>query len=481
MNTMVGSNYTRRRFLRTATGAAGLPFLSSLVRSALAAGPFADYRALVCVFLYGGNDTHNVVIPTATAEWSAYTAKRGILALSSASLLGLSPLNAGGRTFATHPSLPKVAQLFNVDHKLAIVGNVGVLLQPTTLAQYNAKSVPLPPQLFSHSDMQSHWQSGEPALPFATGWGGRMADLLYGVNNASALPLSVSISGSNQFMVAAQPPAAPYQVSPNGPIRIRAWRDWDTSNANPQKVYNDRIVAGRFNRLEDEYADIVARSIDTELAVTAALAAVGTFRADFPGTGVDGQTNPTITNHLADQLRMVARLIAARATFGVRRQIFFVSLGGFDTHGDQLSLQPKLLSMLDDALDAFYRKTVALGVGPNVTTFTASDFGRTYTCNGSGSDHGWGGHHLVVGGSVIGGRLYGTIPTAGLSGGALTLVDPSSGASVDVGQGRLLPTVATDVYAATLAQWMGVVQPSELASVLPHIGNFGYASLGFLG
>jgi uncharacterized protein (DUF1501 family) len=395
-------------------------------------------------------------------------------------VLGLSPLNAGGRTFATHSSLPKVAQLFNVDRKLAIVGNVGVLLQPTTMAQYNAKSVPLPPQLFSHSDMQSHWQSGEPALPFATGWGGRMADLLYTSNGASALPLCVSVSGSNQFMVAGQPLAAPYQVSPNGPIKIRAWRDWDVNYANPQKLYKDRIIAARFNRLEDEYSDIVARSIDTEVAVTAALATIGSFRGDFPGTGVDGTSNPTIINPLADQMRMVARLIAARTTFGVKRQVFFVALGGFDTHGDELTLQPKLLGLLDDALDAFYRKTVALGVGPNVTTFTASDFGRTYTSNGGGSDHGWGGHHFVVGGSVSGGLLYGTVPAAGLSGGALTLVDPSNGANLDVGQGRLLPTVATDVYASTLAQWMGVTQSSELASVLPHIGNFSVNTLGFL-
>jgi uncharacterized protein (DUF1501 family) len=471
----------RRRFLKRAAGLAGLPFFGGAMRSALAAGPFADYRALVCVFLYGGADSHNIVIPTASSEWSAYAAKRGALAQQSASVVPLSPLNAGSRTFATHPALPKVAQLFNVDRKLALVGNVGVLLQPTTLAQYNAKSVPLPPQLFSHSDMQSHWQSGEPALPFSTGWGGRMADLLYASNGGSALPLCVSVSGSNQFMVAGQPDAAPYQVSPNGPIKIRAWRDWDTGGANPQKVFTDRIVAPRFNKLEDEYSEIVARSIDTEIAVTAALTPIPSFRADFPGTGTDAQTNPTITNPLSNQMRMVARLIAARATFGVKRQVFFVALGGFDTHGDQLVLEPKLLGLLDDALDALYRKTVALGVAANVTTFTASDFGRTYTFNGSGSDHGWGGHHIVVGGSVVGGRLYGTVPVAGLSGGNLTLVDPVGSASLDVGQGRLLPTVATDQYAATLAQWMGITQAGELASVLPHIGSFGTSNLGFLG
>lgn len=470
---------TRRRFLKRAAALAGMPLFSGAMGSALAAGPFSDYRALVCVFLYGGADSHNLVIPTATSEWSAYAAKRAGLAQPQASVIPLSPQNAGGRTFATHPALPKLAQLFNVDRKAAFVGNVGVLLQPTTLAQYNAKSVPLPPQLFSHSDMQSHWQSGEPALPFATGWGGRMADVLHATNGGSPLPLCVSVSGSNQFMAAAHPDAAPYQVGPNGPIKIRAWRDWDTG-ANPQKVYTDRIIAPRFNKLEEEYSEIVARAMDTEVAVTAALAPIGSFRADFPGTGADGQSNPTIANPLANQLRMVARLIAARATFGVKRQVFFVSLGGFDTHGDQLALEPKLLGLVDGALDAFYRKTVALGVASNVTTFTASDFGRTYTFNGSGSDHGWGGHHIVVGGSVAGGRLYGTFPVAGLAGSNLTLTDPVGGTSLDVGQGRLLPTVATDVYAATLAQWMGVTQPGELASVLPHIGSFGTSSLGFL-
>lgn len=470
---------TRRRFLKRSAGLASLPFLSALTRTAEAAGPFGDYRAAVCVFLYGGADSHNIVMPTASSEWNAYVAKRGGIAQPQASVIGLNPVNPGGRTFAMNRVMPKLAQIFNVDRKMAVVGNVGVLLQPTTLAQYKAKSVPLPPQLFSHSDMQSHWQSGEPALPFATGWGGRMADLLYASNAGSPLPVCVSVAGSNQFMVASQAPAAPYQVSPNGPIRIRAWRDWDTGNSNPQKVYNDRIVVPRFNKLEDEYGDIVARSIDTELAVTGALAPIPSFRADFPGTGTDA--TPTVTNPLADQLRMVARLIAARATFGVKRQVFFVSLGGFDTHGDQIVLEPKLLGMLDDALAAFYRKTVALSVGPNVTTFTASDFGRTYTFNGGGSDHGWGGHHLVVGGSVVGGTLYGTIPVAGLSGNNLTLIDPSNSADLDTGQGRLLPTVATDVYGATFAQWLGITQASELASVFPHLSGFGGNKLGFLG
>ncbi len=470
----------RRRFLRMTAGVAGMPLVAALARSAQAAGPFSDYRALVCVFLYGGSDSHNLVIPTAAGEWNAYTSKRGILAQSPGAVVGLSPLNPNGRTFAAHPSLPKLAQLFNVDRRLAIVGDVGPLLGPTTLAQYNAQSVPLPPQLFSHSDMQSHWQSGNPAVPFATGWGGRMADLLYTANGASALPLSVSINGSNQFMVAAQPGAAPYQVSPNGPIKISAWRDWDTGGANPQQLYADRLVALRTNLLEDEFADIAARSIDTEAAVTAALAPLGSYRTDFPGTGTDAQPSQ-VTNALANQLRMVARLIAARTTFGVKRQVFFVSLGGFDTHGDQATLQPALLQMIDDGLDAFYRKTVALGVASSVTTFTASDFGRTYTCNGSGSDHGWGGHHLVLGGAVSGGTLYGTIPVAGINAqSALTLVDPGTGQSVDVGQGRLLPTVASDVYAATFARWMGVTQASELASVLPNIGNFGTQNLGFL-
>jgi uncharacterized protein (DUF1501 family) len=469
----------RRRFIRLVAGTAGLPFLSSLARSALAAGPFSDYRALVCVFLYGGSDTHNVVIPTAPGEWSAYAGKRGILALPSASLVGLTPLNPGGRTFATHPSLPKIAQLFNVDRKLAIVGNVGVLTNPTTIQQYNAQSVPLPPQLFSHSDMQTHWQSGNPLAPFSTGWGGRLADSLYTSNAAGPIPPSISISGSNQLMVATVPAASAYQVSPDGPIQITAHRDWDINGANPQKVFLDRILALRSNLLEDEYADVVARSIDAQQTVSAALASVGSYRTDFPGTATDADTS-NVTNELSNQLRMVARMMTARSAFGARRQIFFVSLGGFDTHGDELALHPTLLSKLDDALDAFYRKTVALGVASNVTTFTASDFGRTYTCNGSGSDHGWGGHHLVLGGSVLGGTLYGTIPVAGLSSNALTLTDPVGGGSLDVGQGRLLPTVASDVYAATLARWMGVTQASELASVLPNIGNFSGQNLGFL-
>ncbi|MBS0319182.1 MAG: DUF1501 domain-containing protein [Proteobacteria bacterium] len=473
---------TRRTFLRSTGLVAALGAMPALARAAAAAasGPGAatDYKALVCIFLQGGNDGHNLVIPTGGSEWSAYATFRGAAAVAPDQLLPITPTNAGGRTYAFHPALANLQSMFNGDRSVAVVANTGVLMAPTSLAQYSGGTVPLPPNLFSHSDMQGHWQSGNPAAPFSTGWGGRIADRLTTLNGPATMPMSVSLAGTNPWMVASLAAAQPYQLGAAGPMPLRAYRDSMTGPQSPQALFESRIVVPRFNVLEDAYGDIVARSSDIAGVVGSALSAVGSLRADFPGTGSDG--SPGADNALADQLRLVACLIAARAQLGVRRQLFFVMLDGFDTHGSESTQQGTLLAQLDAGLGAFYRKTVELGVAQSVTAFTASEFGRTYTSNGSGSDHGWGNHHLVVGGAVRGATLYGSMPVAGIRSNALALVDPASGQSVDVGQGRLLPTTSTDTYLATLAAWFGV-GAGDIAAIFPNVGRFPTSNLGFLG
>jgi uncharacterized protein (DUF1501 family) len=485
------NHVARRRFLKLAAGLGASPLLGNFVNAAYAAGPFTDYRALVCIFLYGGNDSHNLIVPRG-AEYGAYSTARGNLALPDSSLVPVLPTNAGGRTFGFHPRLPKLAGLFNTQRKVAVMSNVGVLLAPTTLSQYRAKSVPLPPQLFSHSDMQNHNQTGQPADPVYTGWGGRMADMIAAANASSQLSISVSAAGSSVFMKGRDVVAynvSPFKADPKNTIvrTIRAWRDWDTSGANPQGVFGDQVVIPRGNMLEETWGDFAARAVQTGEFVRSNMYTgpdgSGNFSLNypvatvFPGTEA-GSSSP---NRLAAQLKSVALMIAARQALGVRRQVFFVSHGGFDNHGDQFDpnapvpilagLHANLLTQVDDAMRAFYDATIELGVASNVTSFTMSDFGRTLNSNGKGSDHGWGGHQLVMGGAVTGGALYGTFPTV------------ATGTTTDVGQGRLLPTTAIEEYGATFANWMGVSDAganSELDIVFPNLDRFSRRGMGFL-
>ena len=463
----------RRRLLkRAATLVAATPFVADLSRLALAAGPFSDYRALVCVFLYGGNDAHNTVVPT-DAAYANYQARRGNLALAPSGLIGVGSGGVAGRSFGFNGNLPRLAGLF-ASGRAAVVANVGALLRPTTKADY-AAGRSLPPQLFSHSDLQNHWQTARPADPVDTGWGGRLAELVAVANGESPLSVSISVAGSNVFMRADG--MAPYFLgtdpvsSTENNLLIRPYRYWDNWAASrpfPQRVFDDQVVLPRTNLLEDEWADTLARAQDTAAYLWDILRVAPPLATVFPGTAATD--NPK--SRLAQELLQVARVVSAFAknvgTLGVRRQVFFVSLGGFDNHGDQLTRHGPLLKEVDDALGAFYEATVELGVAANVTTFTCSDFGRTITSNGRGSDHGWGGHHFVVGGGVAGNRIYGQFP------------DLVKDGPTDVGQGRLLPTTAVDEYGATLARWFGV-GTAELPVVFPGIGNFASSNLGFLG
>ncbi|MEP7336264.1 MAG: DUF1501 domain-containing protein [Acidobacteriota bacterium] len=453
---------SRRHFLKDSLCTLGAAATSSLLNDlsrVAAATPTSwtqanDYKALVCVFLYGGNDGDNTVIPYSTADYNAYATARSTLAIPRAQLLPITPAHTDGRSWSLHPSLPELQTLF-AQKKLAVVANTGVLLAPTTRQQYLNESVPLPPQLFSHSDQQAHWQTSWSDQFARTGWGGRMADTINTINPASPISMSISLTGSNLFQVGNQ--IFPYMVSPQGAIDLWYYNEaW----GNPETIVTKAMVEASYSNLfEKSYGETFKRAIENSQRLGAALQKAPATTTVFPQN-----------IKLADQLKMVAKLISIRAEFGqspLRRQIFFCAADGFDTHGEQLTTQTQLLRQVSQSLDAFYKTTVELGVADRVTTFTASDFGRTYKANGKGSDHGWGNHQLVMGGAVKGGDVYGTIPVQRIGG-------PD-----DTRDGRWIPTIATDEYAATLALWLGV-GAGDLPDVLPNINRFNRINLGFL-
>ena len=444
---------TRRTFIRQAACAAlGTSGLVSTIWDLrkLSAATFSaatDYKALVCVFLHGGNDGNNVIIPHDSTGYASYAATRGALAIPQASLLPITFLDGDTRDFGFHPKLPELQSLFN-QGKLALVSNVGTLVGPITKSDYLSGGAAVPPQLFSHADQSVQWQSSAPDHVTNVGWGGLVADLLNSLNGNSSVSLTISVAGTNTFEVGNT--VIPFQVSPVGNFALTGFNG--SANANIRlQAFKDLLAQPHNNLLEQAYADRVTRSI----AVNEILAAVPASTTAFPNS------------ELGRQLKMVARFINARANLGMQRQIFFCAVQGYDTHSGQLTAQSSLLAELSQALSAFYSATVQMGVDQQVTTFTASDFGRTFTTNGVGSDHGWGSHQFVLGGAVVGGRLYGTFPTLAVNG-------PD-----DTGQGRWIPTTSVDEFSATMASWFGVAA-SDLPTVFPNIGRFANPNLGFL-
>jgi uncharacterized protein (DUF1501 family) len=445
---------TRRQFLRgcAAVGATSLFHTLFDLGSIAAAAGAGDYRALVCLFLYGGNDSNNVLVPASGSAYAAYAAGRGSLALPQAALLPIAPLTTDGRSWALHPSLPGLAQRFG-QRKMAILGNVGPLLAPLTRDQFLNGSVAAPPQLFSHSDQQVHWQTSIPDQPPRTGWGGRTADLVRSLNGNAQVSMSMSVAGTNTFQVGDF--VTQYQLSPDGSIGLDVY-DPAPDTADPVSLAIRKLLTlASGNLLVGAARDVTKRALDNNQLLQAALDAAPPLATLFPATD------------LGAQLQMIARLISVRGALGLSRQVFFCAADGYDTHGDQIVTQGALLTDLNDALLAFYDATVELGVASGVTTFTASDFSRTYPSNGGGSDHGWGGHQIILGGAVRGGDLYGRVPTLAEDG-------PD-----DSGQGRWIPTTSVDEYSATLAKWFGV-GAADLATVFPNLGRFDHPDLGFL-
>jgi uncharacterized protein (DUF1501 family) len=447
---------TRRRFV-LALGAGGLTYAFGRTSGtvwAQAAGTsgFSDYKALVCVFLFGGNDSWSMVVPRSTAEYNAYARSRQNLAIPQDQLLPVNALNGNGVSYGLHPSMTGIASLFE-SARCAVVANVGPLITPTTKAQYQAGSVPLPPQLFSHNDQQDQWHSLRGRTVSKSGWAGRIADVLAGQVAGQQLALNVSLSGNTLFQAGVS--ATPYVMGPTGATTFTGFGATGAGAAR-KAAFQNVVNASYGSVYERAYAGVQQRAVRYADLVNDALAAAPVLTTEFPAG-----------SPLATQLQTVARMIAVRERLGLSRQVFFVATGGFDTHDDQLEDQPGLLGNVSASLDAFYKATVELGVASNVTTFTQSDFGRTLTSNGDGSDHAWGGVQLVIGDAVRGRTLYGSYPTLEIGG------------PQDVGGGRFIPAVSSDQYAATLARWFGVAE-AQLPTVAPSIGNFAEKDLGFL-
>jgi uncharacterized protein (DUF1501 family) len=429
--------------------------------AALAPAPQSDYKALVCLFLAGGNDANNLIVPTDTTTYAAYAAGRGALALPQSSLLSIAPRTNDGRTWGLHPSMTELKALFD-QGKLAILANVGTLAYPLTQAQYNSGSVPRPSQLFSHDDQQVEWQSSIADKPFTTGWGGRLADLTNAFNANNRISMSISLNGQNSFQVGRN--VAQYSVSTNGAIALTGNGTGTSVNGIRTSALNDVLAAQNANLFETAFSGLTAGALSNSALLSTIVTGTSPFTSFFTG----------LTSSLAQQLHMIARLVNAQTQLGLKRQIFFARIGGFDLHDSQVSLgntatgaHANLLRDLSVSLNAFHNALSSIGAQNQVTTFTASDFGRTYNTNGDGSDHGWGSHHFVLGGAVNGGDIYGRMPTFAING-------PD-----DTGRGRWIPTTSVDEYSATLATWFGV-SATDLPTVLPNIGRFANPNLGFL-
>ena len=464
--------HSRRAFLRRsgqlALSGTALPFALNLAAIGEAAAfEASDYKALVCVFFYGGNDYANTVVTYDDSSYNAYSTIRGGKAgqtaggialaksdLAATLLVPTAPL-ADGRQYALHPSMTGLASLFN-SGQAAVQLNVGPLVVPLTKTQYNSAdraTYPLPPKLFSHNDQQSIWQSSSPEGS-TVGWGGNIGDLALS-SNGNSLFTCINVTGNAVFLSGDS--ALSYQVSTGGAVPINGVKSNVYGSSAVKSALATLVQQPRSHTLENEYNRVTARSIGAEAQVTSALGG-SNLATVFPAA-----------NPLADQLKMVARLIGARSALGSKRQVFMVSLGGFDLHDNLISQHPGLLGKVSDALSAFYSATAELGVADKVTAFTASDFGRTLASNGDGSDHGWGSHHFMVGGAVKGKAFYGAAPPVS--------VGSTTGAQDQwhVGQGRLLPGTSVDQYAATMAKWFGVAD-SELAGILPNLRHFGVAA-----
>ncbi len=445
---------TRRQFLQrlAATGLATPNLLGAL--AALASRPAAaatgDYKALVCIFQLGGNDSFNMVIPRSNAEYNEYAAARQTLAIAQADLLPINPLVGDGADYGLHPAMPEAQVLFEAG-ELAIAANVGALVVPTSRADYLSGAVPLPPNLFSHNSQQNFWQSVEAFEAQNVGWAGRMAELMAPLHGGGVLPINCSLSGANLLQVGTQSSA--FNVNASGAPNISGFGSANRKAAVEAMYAATGTANGHF--FQTAFAETMERSFGLSDALRVALETVPAPTTVFAADG------------LSQNLRMVAHIIASREQLGMQRQVFFVGFGGWDTHDDQLPRHVDLLGTVSRALAAFQAEMTLIGCNDNVTTFTASDFGRTLTSNGDGSDHGWGSHHLVLGGAVNGQRIHGQMPTMVIDG------------PQDSGRGRIIPDISVDQYGAAMARWFGVAE-TDLDALFPNLANFAVRDLGLL-
>jgi uncharacterized protein (DUF1501 family) len=453
------SRPTRREVLRhgacTAAGIAGLNALWNLglISSAAAqgGGGSGSYKALVCIYLYGGCDSFNLLVPRDNAHYNVYAATRTNLAIPQNQLLPITPVTSDGSLYGVHPSCPELQTLFGAG-KLAFLANVGSLSYPLSMAQYHNGTVAKPPQLFSHYDQTNQWMTSLPDSTQGFGWGGRAAELLHSLNGASALSMNITLSGMNTWQLG--PTVAPYSLGTGGPQGLTGF--WGQQGARRYTAFQQLLNRQTPNLFEKTFADTQKRAIDIDALLETTLDAAPPLATVFPNS------------YLGSQLKMIARMIGIRGTLGVQRQAFFCGTSGFDSHNTQVADQPGLFANISQCLAAFQAAMVELGTETMVTAYTASDFGRTLTSNGDGSDHGWGGVHMVLGGGVVGQDVYGRYPSLAVGG-------PD-----DIDGGRLLPTTSVDEYSATLAKWLGV-QAGDMATVFPNLSRFAHPDLGFMG
>ena len=443
----------RRNFLfKAGQGLGGLALASNFSGLRVANAAETDYKALVCIFLYGGNDGNHLLIPTDPEGYAQYSAVRTVasgLNIPLTSWLTLQGSDTSGRSFGVHPSLPGVKTLFD-SGRLAFVANVGTLARPLTRSDYLA-GAKIPENLFSHLDQQNEWQSAlSSAQSQPTGWGGRLSDASSTLNAGSSFPMLVDLSGTSLFSRSARSQVV------SGPSTLQGFGSSASAQAR-YAAYRSLQSLDESGTLAHALNTLTSQGENASALLGQALTNPVTLQTVFP------------SGSLASQLKTVSSLIAARASLGVNRQIFFCSLGGFDTHTGQLSAQASLLSSVDQALSAFHDATLELGVESQVTTFTHSDFGRTFQPTaGAGSDHGWGSHHLVMGGAVLGGHIYGRYPSLVLG-----------GADDADQEGRWIPGVSVPEFVYPMVRWFGAVNPLE---VLPTLGSFNQArtDLGYL-
>jgi uncharacterized protein (DUF1501 family) len=433
---------SRRTFIKSCCSLAAAGAGAHLTRLGLVsaqAQSLSGYKALVCVFMFGGNDANNMIVPADTARYNMYRAMRGPVALQQAALL---PVNSGSLAYGLHPRLVNLQRIYN-QQRAAMVFNVGTLVRPTT--RQELRNTPLPRNLYSHSDQTQQWQTSDP-MGGATGWGGRINDLLMAANTGS-LPPGVSVNGGNTMLLNGQTTKG-LNFSNSSSFGLSTFGDSNAMNARINGL--QRILTFDTGlQMVGAANGVLADSVRSAQEINAALSSAPALPVQFPGSG------------LGNQLAQVARIISVRAGLGMSRQIFFAGFGGFDNHEDLINRHDGLMGTLDAAIGAFQTTMESMGVANDVTLFTESEFNRTGNSNANvGSDHGWGSHHFVVGGSVMGGRSAGEFPVHQLSG-------PDDAGS----RGNFIPKISLDQYAATLAQWFGV-QPSSLPAIFPNLPNF---------
>lgn len=464
-------DHARRSLLKggaaAIAGQIGLPFalnLASMGSAAAQSSSNGDYKALICMFLHGGNDHVNTVVATNSSSWERYKTLRAPISLpapgENGGVLPITPGNLsaydnGGLTLALHPSLSATRNLFN-NSKLAILSNVGPLIEPTTVDEYQRMQTRIPRRLYSHNDQQSTWQTFSPEGS-QVGWGGRLIDRLSSSFNGGASFFGAVAPGNNPAPWLSGQRTIPYAMPASGAVGIQQLKYDLGGIAGGGEILREVLMQDRSSAgyLEQTLANLSQRTIRYQQILQEGLVPedhASLLEAPLLAGSASAR------NPLAVQLRMIARIIASRNNIGARRQVFFIQLGGFDTHSNLISDHERLLARVDQALDYYARQMAVLGVEDQVTLFTASDFGRTIVGNGTGSDHAWGSHHFIVGGAVNGGRLYGKFPEFGINAGN------------DV-RGRLVPNYSVEQYAAALGEWFGLSQ-SELMEALPNLRNF---------